>query len=460
MNQVVDASLLDKYDKPGPRYTSYPTATSFHEDFGPEEHEERLAAAASQTDEPLSLYVHLPFCESRCAFCACHAVVTKDRSVSSAYFDRLIRELRLVADRLGDRRTLSQYHWGGGTPTYSDVTELGRLQSAVTQRFEILPGAECAVEVDPRVTSETQLAALRSWGFNRISLGVQDTDPLVQSAIGRDQTVIQTHALLDASRRQGFESVNMDLVYGLPAQTLPSFRRTLETVCDMRPDRFAVYSFALVPWVRPHQKRIDSDTIPERNERMEMLALTVDVFTAAGYERIGMDHWALPDDELFLARKEGRLYRNFMGYTVSRAPDGIGLGVSAISDVAGAYVQNHKRLHSYYEDVDRGVLPVERGVARNGDDEVRRHVITQVMCHGQVRWAEVATAFDVDPEAYFHDEIHLIESDDGLAALAVCDDEGVSLTDLGSFFPRNVAMVFDAYLSKGDGAAPRYSRTV
>ncbi|MCC7076154.1 MAG: oxygen-independent coproporphyrinogen III oxidase, partial [Acidimicrobiia bacterium] len=452
MEERIDSRILDqyleRYDRPGPRYTSYPPATSFHTGFGAPEYEAHLAAAAAQPDTPLSLYVHLPFCESRCAFCACHAVVTQDRSVAETYLDHLVREIELVADRLGDRGSLAQYHWGGGTPTYSDVPELARLHEAVVGRFELLPNAECAVEVDPRVTSDAQLAALRSWGFNRISLGVQDLDPTVQSAIGRDQTERQTRDLLEASRRHGFASVNMDLVYGLPAQSVASFRETLEAVCEMRPDRLAVYSFALVPWVRPHQRRIDSALLPERSARLRMLAMSVEVFTQAGYERVGMDHWALPDDELVKARRDGHLYRNFMGYTVSRAPDVIGLGVSAIGDVAGAFVQNHKRLRSYYDDLERGALPVERGTARSADDEVRRHVIMQIMCNGSVDWREVGARHGIVPSEYFGTELAALATDADLAALVEVEADRLVLTDLGSYFPRNVAMVFDTHLGR------------
>ncbi len=463
MTIQVTPELLARHDRPGPRYTSYPTAVEFTTDVGEDVYGRHLTTAARSADAPLSLYVHLPFCEHRCTFCACHVVIPRDRDPALAYLERLCREVELVAGRLGERRTLAQYHWGGGTPTFYSADELGRLQGVVDAAFERPAGTESSVEVDPRVTTGEHLEALRSWGFNRVSLGVQDMTPDVQVAIGRNQTAAETVRLLTDARRLGFESVNVDLVYGLPLQTPESFRGTLEQVAALRPDRLAVYSFAFVPWMKPHQRVIDPDSLPARDAKLEMLAEAVDVLTGDGYVWIGMDHFALPDDELVLAQHDGRLHRNFMGYTVTRAPDMIGVGASAIGDVAGGYFQNNKRLRPYSVVLDAGRLPVERGYVRTRDDDVRRHVIGEILCNRRVVWADVAGRFGVEPTEYFAAEIAALCGDDGAVAtgLAETDDSGLRLTELGALFPRNVAMAFDPHMAgAGAGAKPVFSRTV
>ena len=458
----VTAELLARHDRPGPRYTSYPTAVEFHEGFGPLDYAERVADAATRANDPLSLYVHLPFCEHRCSFCACHVVVTQTNSVADAYLIHLAAEARTVATALGDRRILEQYHWGGGTPTFHSPATLARLHEQLLSDFELAPGAEVSIEVDPRVTTEEHLATLRQVGFNRLSMGVQDADDRVQSLIGRHQTWEQTEDLSEAARRLGYESINVDLVYGLPGQDDVSFARSLDLVIGLRPDRVAVYSFAFVPWMRPHQNRIDVGLLPDADLKFRLLSMAISRFGDAGYHQIGMDHFALPDDELATAYANRTLSRNFMGYTTKRGTEIIGLGTSAISDVAGAYAQNHRRLASYYEAVHAGELPVERGIALDADDRLRRFVITELMCNGRLDANEVAERFGVSLTEYFASELAELHAPGGLveAEFVQTDDDGIEATATGRLFIRNVAMVFDARLRTGTADAPVFSRTV
>jgi oxygen-independent coproporphyrinogen III oxidase len=456
------AELLARHDRPGPRYTSYPTAVEFHDGFGPSDHATRLHDAASRPDDPLSLYVHLPFCEHRCSFCACHVVVTQTESVADAYLRRLAAEARIVADRLGNRRVLQQYHWGGGTPTHHSPVTLARLHHDLLSQFELAPGAEVALEVDPRVTSEEHLVTLREIGFNRISMGVQDIDEHVQDLIGRHQTWEQTAGLHETARRLGYSSINIDLIYGLPGQDEVSFARSLDAVISLQPDRLAVYSFALVPWMRPHQKRIDAGLLPDRDTKFALLSLAISKLTDAGYRQIGMDHFALPDDELSTAYADGTLSRNFMGYTTKRGTEIVGLGTSAISDIGSAYAQNHRRLASYYEAVDAGELPVERGVALDDEDRLRRFVITELMCNGRIQSTELADRFGIDMTEHFAPEITELESPGGLieTGFVHVNESDIAATALGRPFIRNVAMVFDTRLRATAADEQTYSRTV
>jgi len=454
----VDTRLLARHDRP--RYTSYPTAVEFDSSVGADAYETRLLRASGASAEPVSLYVHLPFCESRCTFCACHAIVPRDDDAATSYLDAVVAELALVAARLGERTTLAQCHWGGGTPTWYGVGELRSLVEAIDRHFHRPQDSESSIEVDPRVTTTAQLELLREHGFGRISLGVQDLDAGVQAAIGRNQTVPQTMELLDAARRLGFGSVNVDLVYGLPAQTPDTFHETLMSVAELRPDRLAVYSFAHVPNLKPQQRQIDKPSLPGRDAKLAMLADAIETLTASGYVWVGMDHFALPDDELVTAQREGRLHRNFMGFTVSRADDLVGVGASAIGDVGGGYFQNHKRLKAYREAVSAGVLPVERGYLRSPDDDVRRHVIGEILCNRRVSWADVAARFGVAPSEYFTDALDELQSDPDLAELVEISEDGIVLTEVGRLFPRNVAMCFDAYRRAATRAKASFSRTV
>ncbi len=451
--------LLARYDRPGPRYTSYPTAVEFTDAFGAGDYAGRLATAAERPDGPLSLYVHLPFCEARCSFCGCHVVIARRESVADAYLGRVVDEAKILADRLGDRRTITQYHWGGGTPTYYSPDDLAFLHRSILEHFTLADDAEVALEVDPRVTTREHLETLRELGFNRLSLGVQDFDPAVQEAIGRHQTEEETLDLYRDARELGFTSINVDLIYGLPGQTVESFGVTMDEILTMRPDRLAVYSFAYVPWVKPNQKRIDPGTLPGRDDKFALLSLVSERLVGGGYRAIGMDHFALPDDELSIAAADGTLSRNFMGYTTKRGTEMIALGTSGISDVAGAYAQNHKRLNSYYTSVDAGELPIERGVALSDDDRIRRYVITELMCNSQVVYADVEGRFGIVFADYFAAELERAASELVPEGMAIVDDDRIRATELGSIFIRNVAMTFDAYLAtKVD--RPVFSRTV
>ena len=453
----IDAALLERYDRPGPRYTSYPTAVEFHEGFGAADYEARLAALPA--DDDVSLYLHLPFCDHRCHFCGCHVVATRHVDVAETYLSYLEREIEAVARILGGRRRVVQYHWGGGTPTYYGPEQMQRLQAAVAGHFDIVPEAEVAIEVDPRVTTPEHIEALWEMGFNRISMGVQDFDDGVQEAIGRGQTEAETRALYALCRERGFESINLDLIYGLPGQSTDTFAASLASVVELRPDRLAVYSYAHVPWVRSNQKRIDESTLPGRDAKFGLLADAIRTFRGAGYDQIGMDHFALPDDELARALKDRRLHRNFMGYTVSRAPAMIGLGISAIGDVAGAYVQSQKKLTTYYADLDAGRLPVERGYGLSDDDRLRRHVITELMCNLYLDVASVEAAYDIDFGSYFAQELAELSepAEDGLVLV---EPGSLEVTPLGQLFVRNISMPFDRYLREKQRSGPTFSRTV
>ena len=456
-------ALIRRYDRPGPRYTSYPTAVEFHDGFTAESYRERLSAAAAVAGEPLSLYVHIPFCAERCAYCGCAVIATKKREVAETYLEYLSREIGMLASKLGGRRRVVQYHWGGGTPTYLSPDQLARLDATVRRHFDVGSDAECAIEVDPRVTTRQQIALLRRLGFNRLSFGIQDFTESVQDAIKRHQPEPETRALYWFARETGFDSINFDLVYGLPRQTVATFRRTLASVADMLPDRIAVYSYAHVPWLRPNQKTIDPLDLPDANEKRALLGAAIDAFDSVGYVPIGMDHFALPDDELAIAARQRRLHRSFMGYTTRPAPDSVAVGISAIGDVRGAFAQNHKTLARYYQAIDNGQFPIERGYALTEDDRLRRYVITELMCNFHLSREAVETRFGINFGAYFARELTQLAALDGPVGdgLLTMDDEALTVTPRGRLFVRNVCMTFDRYLASHQGGPrPVFSRTI
>jgi oxygen-independent coproporphyrinogen-3 oxidase len=459
-NWQMTADLLERYDRPGPRYTSYPTAVEFHGGFGKHEYETHLRTADRDVDAPLSLYIHLPFCEHRCLFCGCNVIISPDKSRATPYLDLVRREVALLTERLRTRRKLAQVHLGGGTPTYFSPDQLTALLRDVFSAFAPQPGAELAVEVDPRVTHHEHLDALADLGFNRVSLGVQDVDPKVQQAIGRVQSVAQTAGLIEHARKRGYTGINVDLIYGLPHQTPESFAFTIDTAVDMGADRSAVYSFAYVPWMHGQMKRLSADALPDRRTKLSLFAVARERFLAAGYESIGLDHFARPTDELAIAKAEGRLKRNFQGYCVVPADDVVGLGISAIGDVAGAYVQNAKKLSTYRAALEAGELPVERGVALTPDDQIRRSVIHSLMCNFAVDIAAVEHRYGIDFAEYFRDDLALLHEHerDGMVTSGV---QGIYVMEKGEMFVRNLAMCFDRYRRDANGAtAVPFSRTV
>jgi oxygen-independent coproporphyrinogen-3 oxidase len=457
------AELLTCYDRPGPRYTSYPTAVEFNEQFTEADYRKRLATADELKDVPLSFYVHLPFCEERCLYCGCNVVATKHRDISEKYLDYLIKEIDLLARLLPNRRKLSQMHWGGGTPTYHSAAEMDRIFQAVTERFTFTDDAEIAVEVDPRHTNDEQLAWMRKVGFNRISMGVQDFSEKVQETVHRIQSYEMTRGLVEKARAAGFESVNIDLIYGLPHQQVEEFKKTLEKVIEIRPDRVAVYSFAYVPWIKGHQKYLPKEALPKAEQKIELFGAAIDSFTGTGYEQIGMDHFAVPEDELSLAIQKRQLHRNFMGYTVQTTSDMIAVGISSIGDVQNAFVQNFKKLSEYFKALDSDLFPVEKGYELDDDDVLRRYVITEIMCNFHLDIPEVEKKFGIKFNEYFAEQLQELSGKDSPVShgLLKIEPESLDVTPRGRLFVRNVAMAFDRYLkSKQDSDKPIFSRTV
>jgi oxygen-independent coproporphyrinogen III oxidase len=437
--------LVRRLDVAGPRYTSYPTAPEWSETFDARAYAEALADGG-RSGEPLSVYVHIPFCREMCTYCGCNVVITKDPGMADRYLDLLGLELTLVAARLGSRRRVARLHLGGGTPTFLDVRQLSRLFETLTADLQLEPDAEIAVEVDPMVTTPDQLERLASFGANRLSMGVQDLDPDVQAAVHRVQPLEVTRSIQDEARKLGFRSINTDLIYGLPRQTHASWRRTMAAMAALRPDRMSIFSFAYVPDAKPHQRRLAVADMLTGRAKLELLGIAHEVLDERGYRAIGIDHFAVPDDELARALDDGTLARDFQGYTTRRATDTIALGVSGISFVGGAYAQNEKSMTLYRKALFDGRLPTERGHRLDDEDRARRDVIQDLMCRME---AEIPVAFDDELAALAPHE------EDGLI---VRDGRRVTLTPLGRLFARNVAMVFDAYLRRRRDRP--FSRTV
>jgi oxygen-independent coproporphyrinogen III oxidase len=461
---VSTLTLLERYDRPGPRYTSYPTAIEFHQGVTDRVYVDRLAQLNRAGDQPLSAYVHLPFCQERCSFCGCNVVITPHRDVAARYLDAVAQEIDLLAAHLPDRRTIAQMHWGGGTPTYYAPEQLGELFARIARHFTFTRDAELGVEIDPRVTTLEHLDLLRSLGFNRLSMGVQDFDPKVQEAINRIQSYELTRGLIEHARRLGFGSTNVDLIYGLPHQSPETFAATLRQVLTLRPDRVAAYSFAFVPWMSAHMKEIDRAALPLPEIKLALLAATVDAFTGAGYRQIGMDHFSLPSDELARAVDTQTLNRNFMGYTVKATTDLVALGVSAIGNVRGAFVQNTKKLPEYYEAVGEGRFPIDKGYELSADDEIRRHVITELMCNFRLDVPDVERRFDIRFADYFASELATLTGGEHSAAadgLVTVQPHRIDVEPMGRMFVRNICMVFDKYLPlRIGGPKPVFSSTV
>jgi oxygen-independent coproporphyrinogen III oxidase len=449
--------MLRRLDTPGPRYTSYPTADRFRSAFTEADYAAALCASASRAAEPLSVYVHVPFCESLCWYCACNKIATRHHEQAQRYLDALEREIALHAAVLGKRRRMGQLHFGGGTPTFLSDPELQRLVGALDVAFERCADIEASIEVDPRTVTPQRLSTLRQLGFNRVSFGVQDFDPAVQQAVHRVQSVDQVRTLMEAARALGFVSTNVDLIYGLPKQTPQSFNRTIEQVLALRPDRIALYAYAHLPKRFTPQRRIHETDLPLAAARSAMLASAIDRFSGNGYDYIGMDHFALHDDALARAKRDGRLLRNFQGYTTRADGDLLGLGVSAIGKIGATYSQNVKGLAAYYEAIDAGRFAVERGFALDADDQLRREVIMAIMCQGRVDFDAVQRRHAIDFERAFAAEIAELAP---MVAMGWLERESraIQVTPLGWYFVRSVAAVFDAHLRRDPAARLGYSR--
>ena len=459
--ETITTQLLTRYDVSGPRYTSYPTADRFVEAFTRADYERALdlrRAGPAPLALPLSLYVHLPFCASLCYYCACNKIITRHHDRAAPYLRYLTKEVDLHVQRLGAGQPVSQLHLGGGTPTFLSDAELTELMAMLRRAFTLAPGGEYSIEIDPRTVTESRLAVLAGLGFNRLSFGVQDFDPAVQKAVHRAQPAEQVFALVAAARRLGFESVNVDLIYGLPRQTPESFDRTLAQVGELRPDRIALYAYAHLPERFKAQRRIHAIELPGAANKVSMLARSLAAFQAAGYVYIGMDHFALPEDALAVAKRQGRLHRNFQGYSTQPDCDLIGLGVSAIGKIGATYSQNAKTLEDYQDLLDHGHLPVVRGLALSRDDLLRRAVIMALMCQGQVLYESVELAHLIDFRDYFAAELEKLRGlqEQGLVELT---EAGIQVTPMGWFFVRGVAMVFDKYL-QADRNRQRFSKII
>ena len=449
--------LIKHYDRPGPRYTGYPMPPVWKEGFDPGEVAQALARA-DEDERPFSLYAHLPFCKRRCSYCGCNVVVSPHYGPVEGFLKSLEQEVDLWASHLPRRRNAIQLHWGGGTPTYLNVADLRRTFKLITDRFPLLPGAEVSIEVDPTFLEPDQLPALRDLGFNRVSFGVQDLDATVQELITRGQTWDQTLATVKQARALGFPGVNLDLVYGLPGQTLDTFRRTLESTLELSPDRMAIYGFAYLPSVLAHQRTIPKETLPAPGLRLDLLLLAEDILEKHGYVAIGMDHFARPEDEMAKALREGRLIRNFMGYAVAAGSDLLGFGPSAISNVAGVYSQNEKILTKWQRDVGEGRFSVHKGYRLNAEDLMRRWLIHELMGTFQLRWDDLARRHGVHGPEYFKDALEELRLEEPYGTVEV-RPEGVFITPLGRRFVRNLVQPFDAYLKKLAASTP-FSRTV
>lgn len=454
----ITPELLEQHDKPGPRYTSYPTVPVWDTDFSAKDYAQALDIASKNTDESLALYVHIPFCLERCWYCGCNVVISKKPEIVEDFLNHIETELAMVADALKGRRTVSQFHWGGGTPTYLTPPQMERLYNAITAHFTILPQAEIAIEVDPRVTGQEHLDMLHKLGFNRISLGVQDLSEEVQKAIGRNQTLDETRDLVDACRALNFSSLNIDLIYGLPHQTLERWEQTLESTIKLSPDRIAIYSYAHLPDMLKHQRNIDADALPDHQAKYALMATARETLEKAGYASIGMDHFAKAEDEMAVAMKEGRLSRNFMGYTTVDAEDMVGIGPSAIGRIGGVFNQNEKKLYKYYRALDNDSLASHSGIHLSGDDTIRSWVIQQLMCNFVVRYDDFSDRFGQTFQSYFPDELKELEAFVEEDFLTI-EDKGIFVSELGQVFIRNIAMVFDAYLAPRQRLA-QFSRTI
>ncbi len=430
-------TVLERYNRPAPRYTSYPPAPHWREAGG-----ELLKEALHNSSRPLSIYVHVPFCERLCLYCGCNVIIKKDHTLAAPYIEHLVGEMDLLKDAHG--RLATQMHWGGGTPTYLDVHQIEILFNAIVTRFSVPQDAEISIEIDPRVTTKQQLHALRSLGFNRLSAGVQDFDPQVQAAVRRVQSFEMTRDLVMEAREIGFESVNIDLIYGLPYQNRSSFARTLDLIREIAPDRIAVFSYAHVPSMKKQQKALEPHLPPE-TEKLGLFLTAIEGLTASGYEYIGLDHFALPNDPLSLAARNGDLHRNFQGYTTHAETDLVGLGVSSISHVGGTFTQNYRDLESYNASIRQSSTPVCRGYVMTEDDRIRGAVIESILCHRRLDKRLVESRFGIVFDSYFATELQRLPEFERDGLVSGSRTPILQVTPLGRLYIRTIAQVFDAF---------------
>lgn len=456
----IDVALLKKYDRPGPRYTSYPTAPLFQPAFTAADFADEIRATnAPGTNADLSLYFHFPFCDTLCYFCGCTMLVTRDRNRIDEYLRYVKKEMAFVAPLIAPERRVTQLHWGGGTPTHLTPDQIRDIASTIRSSFRFAPDAECSVEIDPRELDRAHLEALSAAGFNRMSMGVQDFEHEVQAAVNRIQPASVSRQVYDWARELGFSSINIDLMYGLPHQTLASFERTIRGVLTYAPDRIAVFNYAHVPWLKPHQKLIQQADLPSPEEKLDILKMTIELLTSSGYEYIGMDHFARPDDELARAREERTLYRNFQGYSTKAGADLYGFGMSSISHFTNIYAQNTKTLSEYYKALDAGTLATHVGYRMTDDDHIRKYVIIRLMCDLELDIPAVEKRFGIAFDEYFAA---------ARAALVPLEEDGlvestpsrITVVGPGRLLLRNIAMCFDAYLERMSKERPIFSRTV
>ena len=464
---IFDPEIIRRFDINGPRYTSYPTADRFVESFDAKAYqswlEQRSQSLPGQgagyvQGGPVSLYVHLPFCTTICYYCACNKIITKDHGRSAKYLKYLGREIALQSAALEGSHDAIQLHWGGGTPTFLSHDELRQLMGMIRSHFRLLPGGEFSIEVDPRKVDDATVALLGELGFNRMSVGVQDFDENVQRAVNRIQSEAETHQVIRAARANGFESVSVDLIYGLPCQTLESFAVSLDRVLAMSPDRLSIYNYAHLPTLFKPQRRIAESDMPTAETRLQLLGMAIKTLVDAGYVYIGMDHFARPDDELAVAQREGRLHRNFQGYSTYADCDMLSFGISSISKVGACYAQNVKTLDAYYEILDQGCLPVMRGIELKADDLLRRSVIQALMCHFELSIEAVETAYGIIFRTYFEEELEALASMQAAGLLRI-DDQRISILPPGRMLVRAISMVFDRYLRTEQQRA-RYSKVI
>jgi len=454
-----DKELIKRYDKAGPRYTSYPTAVQFSEDYTPELYKQ-FAEKSNQSKRPLSLYFHIPFCDTVCFYCGCNKVVTKDRSKASPYLQRVHKEIEMQAALFENSRMVDQLHWGGGTPTFISHDEMRALMDQTRKYFRLHEddSGEYSIEIDPREVSRDSIKLLRELGFNRMSLGVQDFNPEVQQAVNRIQTKEQTLTALSSAREHDFQSISIDLIYGLPKQSVSSFDGTLDELLSIDPDRISVFNYAHLPERFKPQRRINPEDIPAPEVKLEIFKHCMDKLTDAGYVYIGMDHFAKPDDELAVAQKNGKLYRNFQGYATHADCDLIGIGVTSIGTIANSFAQNHRDMDSYYASIDNNQLAVFRGVEIDQDDLIRREVIMQLICHFYLEFAKIEAKFDINFNDYFSDELKRYEVmvADGLIDL---DSSSIKVNPRGQLLIRNICMIFDRYI-KPDQQTSNFSKLI